>query len=140
MRILIVDNDLGALNALRATLTSFGHCVLAAQDGPQALKIISSSKEEIAPVELMVTDLKMPGISGLEFIEAVRDISPDLPIILMTAYGDSELLRKAEDLGWFQYVSKPTGPAKLLQLIDKLKEKVHSGCACKTVLYSYDCV
>lgn len=124
MKILIVDDDLGTLNALKACLTSFGYQVVAAANGPEALKIIESSIGEssiggVEPVEIMVTDLKMPGMNGLELIRSAKRMRSGLAAILMTAYGDDHIREKVTNLGRCGYIDKPFGPETLLKMIQE---------------------
>lgn len=119
MKILIVDDDPGTRNALKAGLTSFGYQVLAAADAPEALKIIESSINSVEPVEIMVTDLKMPGMNGLELIRSAKKMRSGLAAILMTAYGDNHIREEVTNLGRCKYIDKPFGPVTLLNMIEE---------------------
>ena len=119
MKILIVDDDPGTRNALKAGLTSFGYHVLAAADGPEALKIIESSISGVEPVEIVVTDLKMPGMNGLELIRSAKKMSSGLAAILMTAYGDDHIREEVTNLGRCGYLDKPFVPGTLLNMIEE---------------------
>ena len=121
MKILIVDDDPGTRNALKAGLTSFGYQVLAAADAPEALKIIESSINSVEPVEIMVTDLKMPGMNGLELIRSAKKMRPGLAAILMTAYGDDHIREEVTNLGRCKYIDKPFGPERLQKMIKKVQ-------------------
>ena len=120
MKILLVDDDHGTLNALKAGLISYGYQVLPAQDGHQALQIIKSSMSRTEPVALMVTDLRMPNMNGLELIRSVRQIIPGLAVILMTAYGDKHIQDKAKELDDCGYINKPFSPKNLQEMIRKV--------------------
>lgn len=124
VKVLIVDDDQGTRNALMAGLTSFGYQVLATADGQEALKILKSSisqksKSGIAPVEVMVTDLKMPGMNGLELIRSAKKVSPGLAAILMTAFGDEHVRKQVKNLNRCRYIDKPFGPEALLKMIQE---------------------
>jgi len=121
VKILIVDDDPGTRNALKAGLTSFGYQVLAAADAPEALKIIESSINSVEPVEIMVTDLKMPGMNGLELIRSAKKMRSGLAAILMTAYGDDHIREKVTNLGRCKYIDKPFGPERLQKMIKKVQ-------------------
>ena len=121
MRILVVDDDIGTVNALRAHLASSGHQVVTAKDGYQALRVIEASTQGAEPIDLMVTDFKMPGMTGLELIRAVRKVAQALPAILMTAYGDDSLHRQATGEGRCGYLDKPFSPERLLSEIRGLE-------------------
>lgn len=123
MKILIVDDDQGTLNAIKAGLISFGYKVLMAKDGPQALKIIEATNKTVEPVELMVTDLKMPGMNGMDLIRLAQRETPGLKTILMTAYGDNEVRKEAKTLDICEYIEKPFRPESLLNLIKGFNHK-----------------
>ncbi len=120
MKILVVDDDPGNRNALETGLTSFGYQVLVAPDGPEALKIIESSINAGEPVEVMVTDLKMPGMNGLELIRAAKKVSPGLGAILMTASGDDHIREEVTNLGRCRYIDKPFVSGTLVNMIQEI--------------------
>ena len=121
MIILVVDDDPAILNALDANLTSFGYHVVTAKGGFEALKIIKSSRSENELVRFLVTDLKMPGMNGIELIRSARKLIPNLKAILITAYGDNNVRKAIKDLGGCGYLEKPFEPEKLHKLIMELK-------------------
>ena len=120
MKILIVDNDPGILNALRVSLISAGHQAIVAGNGKQALKLIESSVKELEPFDLLVTELMMPGMDGLELIRQCRDLQPDLPSIVMTANAGARVCEDVLKLGRAGCVDKPFTPATLMNMIRKL--------------------
>jgi len=121
VKILIVDDDPGTLNALNAGLSSFGHQVIVAQRGSEALEIIQGSDEELGAVDLVITDLKMPGTNGLDLIRSVRKTRPGLASVLMTAFGNDDVRKEAVALGACGYIEKPFTPETLLQTIKSLE-------------------
>lgn len=121
MKILIVDDDPGILNAFEVGLTSQGHHLLTAQNGRQALQVIESSLHRNEPVNLVVSDFVMPHTNGLELIRAAKQIQPDLETILMTAYGNSVVRKKAKKFGL--YIEKPFAPEQLLSMIKELSTR-----------------
>lgn len=116
MKILIVDDDPGIINAIRVGLISLGHKLVAAEDGCHALRIIEMSAEHDEPVEIMVADLKMPGMNGLELIQAVKQMRPKIATILITAYGSDKIENEISSIGC-RYLEKPFTPEKLLKTI-----------------------
>ena len=120
MKILIVDDDQGTLNALKAGLISYGYQVLLAQDGHQGLQIIKSLMSSTEPVALLVTDLRMPNMNGLELIRLTRQIIPGLAVILMTAYGDKHIIEEVKKLDDCGYINKPFSPESLQEMIRKV--------------------
>lgn len=115
MKILVVDDDQGTINALSAGLSSFGHQVVVAENGPQALEALKGE-----PLDLIVSDLKMPGMSGLDLIRSAKELRPGFPCILMTAFGNSEVRQAAQSLGLCGYIEKPFTPESLLSVIEAL--------------------
>ena len=117
MKILIVDDDNGTLNAVKVGLLSKGHEALIAGSGEEALKIIKARKSGAEPLDLLLTDLRMPRMDGLRLIRAARKIMPDLKAILMTAYGDDNVKKKTRALGLCGYMDKPFRPETLIEMI-----------------------
>ena len=117
MKILIVDDDNGTLNAVKVGLLSKGHEALIAGSGEEALKIIKARKSGTEPLDLLMTDLRMPKMDGLRLIRAARKIMPDLKAILMTAYGDDNVKKKTRALGQCGYMDKPFRPETLIKMI-----------------------
>jgi len=119
MRILVVDNDTGALNAIKVGLMSRRYEVSTAGSGEDALRIIQSSGENNEPPDLLLTDMRLPGMTGLELIKSARELMPDIRAILMTAYGDDYVRNQAGKLGKCGYVDKPFSPGTLIRMIEE---------------------
>ena len=88
--------------ALERILVRAGYDVTAARDAGEALNLVSTQ-----PVDLVLTDVKMPGVNGLELVRQVRDLDPDLPCIVITGYGGTESSIEALRAGAFWYLEKP---------------------------------
>ena len=112
-RILVVDDDRRVLNFLRLKLVAEGNEVVTAMNGPDALAAIESQKPEI-----LVIDIAMPGISGLDVLRILRSSSSDLPVIVMSAATDlaSEALRLEAN----SFVPKPFDPDDLVNTIESI--------------------
>jgi len=117
LKILVVDDDPGTLNAVKVGLLSKGHEVLIAGSGEEALKIIKAKQANAEPLDLLLTDLRMPKMNGLKLIREARKIMPDIKAILMTAYGDDNVKRKTRALGLCGYMDKPFRPEALIEMI-----------------------
>jgi len=117
LKILIVDDDNGTLNAVKVGLLSKGHEALIAGSGEEALKIIKARKSGAEPLDLLLTDLRMPKMNGLKLIREARKIMPDIKAILMTAYGDDNVKKKTRALGQCGYLDKPFRPETLIKMI-----------------------
>jgi DNA-binding NtrC family response regulator len=100
--VLVVDDKELLRDSVAATLQRTGFTVLGAGSGEAALEVIARRRPDA-----VVTDLKMPGMTGLELVERIRDIDDDTPIILMTAFGTVETAVRALKLGAFDYITKP---------------------------------
>src|SRR5579871_6804963 len=98
-RVLIVDDEVNARTALAELLRDEGYAVETAADGFKALPKL----EEFAP-ELVVTDLKMPGLDGIELMRKVRERDPEMVVIVMTAYGAVDSAVKAMREGAADYI------------------------------------
>jgi len=117
MKILVVDDDGATLNALKAGISSLGHAVEVASDPLQALDRLDRLAEKAAPVELLISDLCMPGQSGLELISQAQGRHPRLRAILMTAYGGEDTRRMALAGGCGAYMEKPFTIEELRRVI-----------------------
>jgi nitrogen regulation protein NR(I) len=100
--ILIVDDDAQLRQSFEKLLAAEGHMVRTAASGEAAL-----AQVQTAVLDLVIMDVRMPGMSGLEAFRAMHDIEPKLPVIIMTAYGTTETAIEATKLGAFEYVLKP---------------------------------
>src|SRR5438093_334210 len=102
--LLVADDDPGLRESLERTLTREGYRVLLASDGRAALERVQGGG-----IDLIVTDLKMPGLTGLELLRAAKAIAPDLDVILLTAFGTVEEAVKAMKDGAYDFLTKPFG-------------------------------
>ncbi|WP_447978523.1 response regulator [Candidatus Nitrospira bockiana] len=103
-RILIVDDDPALLEALPDTITSRmdGIVVDACDSGRQALALVAGTD-----YDALVTDIKMPELDGLSLLEKVRDLRPDMPVLLITGHGERDLAVRALRGGAYDYIEKP---------------------------------
>lgn len=118
--ILVVDDDLHILEVMEARLSSGDFRVLTATNVREALEILQHH-----PVDLLISDMRMPGLSGMDLLREVRNQHPDLPVIFLTAYGTIPDAVKAIKAGAVEYLTKPFNGRDLLQKVQKiLKEAV----------------
>ncbi|RMF80570.1 MAG: sigma-54-dependent Fis family transcriptional regulator, partial [Nitrospirae bacterium] len=101
-RVLVVDDEAGMRDFLQIMLEEEGHEVAVAADVPEAMDLLGGASWDV-----VITDLKMPGGSGLEVLEAVRERDPGCAVFVMTAYGDTESAVAAMKLGACDYLTKP---------------------------------
>ncbi|HSN97441.1 MAG TPA: sigma-54 dependent transcriptional regulator [Candidatus Nanopelagicales bacterium] len=107
--VVIVDDKIEMAEMLADGLCDHGFSAVAASSGRQAL-----ARVEADPVDALVTDLRMPGMDGIELLTAARRASPDLPVIVMTAYGAVETAVEAIRRGAYHYLTKPFKTDELL--------------------------
>jgi DNA-binding NtrC family response regulator len=117
-RVLVVDDEANARIALAEILRDEGFSVETAADGFKALPKIT----EFAPA-VVLTDLKMPGMDGLEFMERVRALDPEIVVIVMTAFGAVDTAVRAMKGGATDYLTKPIDADQLLVVLDKALER-----------------
>ncbi len=110
--ILLVDDDTSLLKLLSLRLTSSGYQVTCAESGREALSLLN---EEI---DLMLTDLRMEGMDGLELFDQVQKRRPDLPVVIITAHGSIPDAVKATQEGVFAFLTKPINREELLETIE----------------------
>src|SRR3974377_2530209 len=100
--ILVGDDEVNCRTVREALLGGEGYEVLTVPGGQEALKIAGS-----ADVDLVLTDMKMPKLSGIELLGELKRLYPDLPVIMMTAYGTVEKSVAAMTTGAFDYILNP---------------------------------
>mgnify|MGYP001559091717 FL=1 len=96
-----------------------GYSVLSAADGIEALKLIKENK-----FQLVITDLKMPGMNGMELIHEVRKLSPDTKVVVITAHGEWNTYLEAMERGAFAYLNKPINKDELFYAVKKALKNV----------------
>jgi DNA-binding NtrC family response regulator len=115
MHILIVDDDPSILEVLDARLSAAGFLVHKAMDGPAALQILKNHK-----VDILVSDMKMPEMSGMELLTLVSASHPQLPVIFLTAYGTIPDAVSALQTGAVDYLTKPFDGRDLVRKIQAI--------------------
>ncbi len=112
--ILIVDDEKNYLLILSAVLQEEGYDTLIANSGAEALELLAATA-----VDLVVTDMKMPGMDGMELLEQIKKRDAELPVIMMTAYGTVEKAVEAMQKGAYNYILKPFENARLVVFVNK---------------------
>lgn len=114
-KIIIAEDDLNTLQGLVTIISREGHEVLSAPDGQEAYALMA----EHGDVEVLLTDLKMPGLSGLELSSKVKETFPETQIIVMTAFGTVDTAVQAMKGGVYDYLTKPIDIEELLVILEK---------------------
>jgi PAS domain S-box-containing protein len=120
--ILVIDDEAVVRRTMTELLRAAGHTVLAAESGPAGL----AQLEHTLP-DLVLTDLGMPEMSGAEVARRVKAAHPRLPVILLTGWGDTTMLPKADRQSVDRVLGKPVRLADLLQVVAELTESGHLG-------------
>lgn len=116
-RILLVDDEENIRITMSRFLTARDYEVKSVASGPEALAVLNTWTPE-----LMITDLRMDGMTGLELIEKVRKAHPDLTIVIMTAYASVETAVAAMKYGAYDYVTKPFTPDQISHLLSRIEQ------------------
>jgi two-component system response regulator HydG len=113
-KILIVDDDAAHLGMLRTVLKSQGHPVETATDGEEAIRMTRE-----APCDLILMDVRMANIGGIEALKSIKEFNPAIPVIIMTAYSSVDTAVEAMKLGAYDYLTKPLNFEELKIIIER---------------------
>jgi two-component system, NtrC family, response regulator HydG len=119
-KILIVDDDTAHLSMLQTVLKSLGHSIESATDGKDAITGV-----EKTPYDLVLMDVRMADIGGMEALEKIKAFNPAIPIIIMTAYSSVDKAVEAMKLGAYDYLTKPLNFDDLKITIDRAMSHLH---------------
>ena len=117
VKILVVDDEAIVRESLRDWLSDAGYQVLTAENGPKALAIIETER-----VGIVITDLVMPGMDGIELMKRAKENQPNIEVIIITAYGSIPTAIAAMKEGAYDYIEKPFCPERAELLVKKLAE------------------
>jgi DNA-binding response OmpR family regulator len=112
--ILVIDDEPVARQSLTDILRLEGFSVNSVPNGQAAVEYVRTN-----PVELLIVDLRMPGMDGLEVVQVVNQISPETEVILLTAFGTTETAIQALRLRVHDYLQKPASPAQVISSVKK---------------------
>ena len=115
--ILIVDDEDAQRNVLKGYLEKKGYKIFSASSGTDGIKAVQNN-----PIDIVLSDFKMPDKTGLEVLEEVKKINPEISFVILTAYGTIENAVKAMRLGAFDYISKPVDLDELDLMIERIIE------------------
>jgi CheY-like chemotaxis protein len=119
--VLLIDDDAGMLRALDKVLASEGAVVVCAAWARDALEMLSGPKSKF---DLVITDLQMPYMTGvatgMTVVHAIHEIRPELPVIVLTAFGTPEVRSQCAALGAAAFLEKPLDTAQLLSAVEAL--------------------
>jgi DNA-binding NtrC family response regulator len=118
MTVLVVDDEQTQRTILSGYLGKRGHTVMEAGSAAEAIKRVSTS-----PVDVVLTDLKMPGMTGIELLKELRQRAPDATVVIMTAFGTIEGAVEAMRAGAYDFLSKPIDLEQLDLLLQRIQER-----------------
>lgn len=118
-KILVVDDEKPTLDMFRLLLNAQGYTVLTAEDGRKGLDVFEREKPP-----LVITDIKMPGMDGIEVLKRVKQSDPNTEVIVITGHGDMDLAIKALNLDATDFINKPIQRQYLEQALKRAKERI----------------
>jgi DNA-binding NtrC family response regulator len=119
-KIIVVDDDPIAREVVSSILSREGYAVISAKDGFEAIDLLRKDN-----YDLLITDLVMPGIDGIELIKSALKINPDLATVIITAFGTLDSALKAIDFGAYDYITKPFKIEEVLFLVVRCKKMIN---------------
>lgn len=121
-RVVIIDDDVGVLDSLDAVFTSAGYAVQAFASAEAFLEVIDT----LAPA-CIITDLRMPGLDGLDLIKALDRLERSWPVIVLSGHADVTDAVAAMRAGAVDFLTKPAAPRKLLEIVDAFSAALVTG-------------
>jgi len=112
--ILVVDDDANVVTATASLLINYGFSVIPSISSSEALNIINEKD-----IDIVIADVRMPGMSGIELLEKIHALAPEIPVILMTAYADLDVAVDAIKKGAYDFITKPYNKEYLKYSIDR---------------------
>ena len=113
-QILVIDDDSQLRRSFSRLLEAEGYTVLAAPSGEKGLELVADAAPDMA-----VVDIRLPGMDGLTVFTQLRSLYPDLPVLVMTAFGSTDTAIEAIKMGAFDYVMKPFNVPEMLKLVER---------------------
>jgi DNA-binding NtrC family response regulator len=118
LRVLFADDERSLQEVMRAEIPQLGHEVVVCPDGRAAVKELEKNTFDAA-----ILDLRMPGLTGIEVLEQIKQVAPDTDVIIMTGHASIETAIEAVRLGAFDYITKPAKLAQLETILRKVAER-----------------
>ena len=118
-RILVIDDEEDVREVLRLHLESAGFNVLEAENGEEGIKTLRSG-DNMINVGLILCDIRMPKVNGVECVDFLRREAPGIPVVMVTGYPDTEMATSFLKKGVKDYLVKPVEKEKLLSVVDRI--------------------
>ena len=113
-KVLIVDDQFGIRILLNEVLQKEGYDTYQAANGLQALEVLNDHVPD-----LVLLDMKIPGMDGIEILKRMKAVEPDIKVIIMTAYGELDMIQEAMDLGAITHFAKPFDIDDIRKAVEK---------------------
>ncbi len=117
--VLVIDDEKPTLAMFRLTLNAYGYEVLTAENGREGLEVFQRERPPI-----VLTDIKMPGMDGIEVLRQIKRIEPKTEVIVITGHGDMDLAIQALNLDATDFINKPIQRQALEQALERAKERI----------------
>lgn len=117
--ILVIEDERPTLTMFRLMLSAHGYTVLTAENGTDGLKVFEQKRPAI-----VLTDIKMPGMDGIEVLRRIKQIDPKTEVIVITGHGDMELAIKALNLDAADFINKPIQRHHLEEALERARERI----------------
>ncbi len=121
-KILVVDDEEDVRETLRLQLEAENYNVIEAGDGEEAINILKSG-DNLTNCGLILCDIRMPKVNGIEYIDYLKKEAPGIPIVVITGYPDTEMAVALLNKGVDGYLVKPVDSERLMKLVNKLVAK-----------------
>lgn len=113
-RLLIVDDQYGIRMLLKEVFRRENYVTFEVDNGRAAIDIVQRERPH-----LVLLDMKIPGMDGIQILKRMKQVEPDVRVIMMTAYGELEMIKEAASLGALSYFTKPFDIDELCQVVNK---------------------
>ncbi|MBN1930967.1 MAG: response regulator [Desulfobacterales bacterium] len=118
-KILVIDDEKPTLTMFRFLLSAYGYSVFTAENGEEGLKILEREK-----CPLVLTDIKMPGMDGIEVLKRIKEMDPRIEVIVVTGHGDMDLAINALNLDATDFINKPVQREALEQALKRAEKRI----------------
>ncbi len=124
--IFLVEDELHLRYTLSLILRKSGFLVTSAEDGEKAFQMIEDIISQAGKIDMLVTDIQMPGMNGIEIIDKLRKKNIDLPCLVITGYSNKATMKELLSKGCADYLDKPFEPEEFIKQVNKVLEKKNS--------------
>jgi DNA-binding response OmpR family regulator len=123
MHVLVTDHEINFLHSMEFILESAGYDVTATDNGQEAFDMILEANRNKKLFDLLITDVRMKGLTGLALLDKLRELNICIPTFVMTSYGDKNLVVELLRRGCCEYLDKPVDEAELVKRVRALLNK-----------------